>query len=87
MSDMKQIEKIQKEFAGVSGPISLWMDGTKFFYVDVDADILQGYKHVTASCGCCSEIEDIESDLSYELEYMDDLDFADLIEELKKLIL
>jgi hypothetical protein len=82
---MTKFEKIKKEFAGVAGGVDLWIDGTQFFYIDVDADIIQGYRHVTAACGCCSEIVDYEPDLSYELEYMDDMDFSDLIDELIKL--
>lgn len=53
---MIKFEKIKKEFAGVVGGVELWIDGTQFFYIDVDADIIQGYRHVTAACGCCSEI-------------------------------
>ncbi len=84
---MTRLETIQTRFAGISGGINIYIDGTQFFFVDVDGNRLEGYKHVTASCGCCSEIKDVDTDLGYELEWMADADFADLLtglEELKK---
>lgn len=83
---MTRFEQIQKEFKGVSGSIrQLYIDATLFYFVDVDEDRFEGSKTVTASCGCCGEYEDVESSLSYELEYMDESDFQELVEELKRL--
>jgi hypothetical protein len=82
---MTRLETIQTRFAGIYGGISIYIDGTQFFFIDVDGNRLEGYKTVTASCGCCSEIEDIDTDLSYELEWMADEDFADLLIELENL--
>jgi hypothetical protein len=84
--DMTRFEMIKKEFSGVCGSLNLYVDGTSFFFVDVDGDRLEGYRHVTASCGCCSEVEDYDGSLSYEVEYMDDMDFSDLVEALTKLV-
>lgn len=82
---MTRFEQIQKEFKGVSGSIDIYIDVTEFYFVDVDGDRFEGSKTVTASCGCCGEYEDVESSLSYELEYMDESDFQELVDELKKL--
>jgi len=82
---MERLKHIQGEFKGISGSIYAYIDAIQFFYIDVDQDIIQGYKHVTARCGCCSETEDYESSLGYELEYMDEDDFQDLLQELEKL--
>jgi hypothetical protein len=82
---MERLKRIQEEFKGISGSIGLYIDAVKLFYVDVDQDILEGYKYVTASCGCCSDTEDWEGGLGYELEYMDEADYQELIEELKRL--
>jgi len=82
---MTRLEQIQKEFKGISGSITLYIEGHSFFYIDVDNDKLEGCKFVTASCGCCSDPINIDTSLSYELEYMDDMDFQDLVEELNKL--
>jgi hypothetical protein len=82
---MTRFEMLREEFSGVCGPLKLYVDGTSFFYVDVDGDRLEGYRDVTASCGCCSDTVDVDTDLSYELEYMDDVDFSDLVDELRKL--
>jgi hypothetical protein len=84
--DMTRFEMIQSEFSGVCGPLELYVDGTSFFFVDVDGGRLEGYRDVTARCGCCSETVDVDADLSYEVEYMDDMDFSELIEALRKLV-
>lgn len=82
---MTRFDLIRDEFSGVCGAINLWIDGTTIFFIDVDSDRVEGYRSVTASCGCCPETIDWESELSYELEYMGDMDFQDLIDELRKL--
>ena len=82
---MTRFEMIKEKFSGLYGSLNLYVDGTSFFFVNVDEDRLEGSRDVTASCGCCSEVEDYNSSLSYEVEYMDDMDFYYLIDELKKL--
>jgi len=84
---MKQerIDRIKSEFAGVYGTIELYIDGTTYHSVDVDADTLEGLKLITLSCGCCGDYEHHTTDLSYELEYMDEDDYQDLITELLQL--
>jgi hypothetical protein len=82
---MTRFETIKEEFSGLYGSLNLYVDGTSFFFVNVDEDRLEGTYETTASCGCCSEVIDYDGSLSYEVEYMDDMDFNDLIEELKKL--
>ena len=83
---MTKYEQIKEQFSGISGTIDLYADGTMFYYIDVDCDRLEGYRSVTASCGCCSEalhMDDI--DIKHELEYMCDSDFLDLVEQLTKI--
>ena len=80
-----KFQEIKDKFKGISGSINLYIDGTTIFFIDVDSDRVEGYRSVTASCGCCSETIDWESELSYELEYMEDDDYKELIEELEKL--
>lgn len=82
---MTKFEFLQKEYSGVYGTIGLYIDGTTIFYIDVDDDSIEGYRNMTARCGCCSEVIDYETKLSHEVEYMDDNDFKDLIEQLDKL--
>jgi len=82
---MTRFEQIQETYKGIYGAIDLYIDATQFFFIDIDQDRMEGYKTITSRCGCCSEQIDIDSDLSYELEYMDEYDFQDLIEELEKL--
>ena len=80
---MTKLERIQTEFKGVYGPIDLYIDATRFHFIDVDTDRLDGLRSVTASCGCCGEYIDHESELSYELEYMHMIDYEDLIAQLR----
>jgi hypothetical protein len=82
---MTRFEMIKEKFSGLYGSLDLYVDGTSFFFVNVDEDRLEGSRDVTASCGCCSEAEDYNSSLSYEVEYMDDSDFCDLVVELIRL--
>jgi hypothetical protein len=82
---MNAYEEIKQEFAGVVGAINMYFDGGKYYFVDVDDNRLEGYRYVTASCGCCSETENFDYDLDYELEYMAEEDVADLMEQLSKL--
>ena len=77
---MKRIQEIKDRFSGVVGSISLYADGVQFHFIDVDEDIIEGYKT------CCPENEDYEGSLSYEVEYMDEDDFRDLIEQLENLV-
>jgi hypothetical protein len=82
---MTRFDRITEEFSGVYGAVDMFVYDTNFFFVDVDDDRIQGYRTVTASCGCCSDIVDYETELSSEVEYMDDADFEELIDELRKL--
>ena len=81
----KRLEQIQTKYKGVSGSIYLIIDGTYFKYIDVDQDRLEGVRSVTLSCGCCSDYEPFDSELSYELEYMCEDEFQELIEELENI--
>jgi hypothetical protein len=82
---MARIDQIRSEFSGVCGAIDLYLgDGTTVHFIDVDEDIIEGYSTVTASCGCCSDIVDFDESLSYELEYMDDDTFDELVGKLRK---
>lgn len=78
-------DTLRETYAGSSGRIALYIDGTHYHYIDVDADLLEGIRYTTASCGCCSDSEGVETSLAYELEYMDRADITCLVEELETL--
>ena len=82
---MTRIERIKKEFKGVYGAIDLYIDATRFHFIDVDTDRIDGMRTVTASCGCCGEDIEANSEISYEVEYLDDTEFEDLINQLETL--
>ena len=84
---MTKLEQIQTQFKGVSGCIDFYTANgdERFNFIDVDQDRLDGIKSFVLSCGCCSDYDNVSSELSYELEYMDESDFQELIEQLEKL--
>jgi len=82
---MNRIEYIKDQFKGVYGSIDMYIDCNQFFFIDVDQDLLEGNRSITLSCGCCGDYEQFSTELSYELEFMDDIDFQELIEYLTKL--
>ena len=83
---MTKLEQIQTQFKGVSGCIDIYTDDDeRFNFIDVDQDRLDGIKSFVLSCGCCSDYDNVSSELSYELEYMDESDFQELTEQLEKL--
>lgn len=83
---MTKFEQIKQKFPGACGTIDLYTDdGTQYYFIDIDADRIEGPRAYTLACGCCTEYEQYDYDLSYELEYMSDGDFQLLIEELEKL--
>jgi hypothetical protein len=82
---MTKLEQIQTQFKGISGCIDIYIGTTLFNFIDVDQDRLDGIKSFVLSCGCCSDYDNVSSELSYELEYMDESDFQELTEQLEKL--
>lgn len=82
---MTTFEQIQKEFKGITGTINLWTDGIQFNFINIDENEFECSELFTLSCGCCSEHQTTEREISHELEFMDKSDIADLIEQLNKL--
>jgi len=82
---MTRLEQIQTQYKGINGDIDLYIDGTSFYFIDVDDNRLDGRESFTLSCGCCSEFVDVDSSLSNELEYMNENEFNELISELDNL--
>lgn len=83
MSETIRMQRIKAEFKGVFGAIDMYIDATRYHFIDVDDNRLDGILTSTASCGCCSEYIDYESEISYELEYLDDSEYEDLISQLQ----
>lgn len=75
-------EEFKNRFNNVKRSIDLYIDGDQFNYIDVESDTIYGVRYVTASCGCCSDIIDIDRDLEFEFSYMKEEDKQDLIEQL-----
>lgn len=82
---MTKFEQIQTQFKGLIGTIDIYIDSNQFFFIDVDDNRLEGVQLYALSCGCCHDYQNIENDLSSELDYISDEDFEELIEQLNKL--
>ena len=78
-------EQIKDKYKGVSGSIDYYDYSHRFFYIDVDQDKLEGVESYTLSCGCCGDYRDVVTEISYEVQYMDESDLKDFIEQLDKL--
>lgn len=79
------LEQLQKDFAGVSGPIDLYIDGSMLTYIDIDDNRIEGLELTAQPCGCCHDYTDTVCTIPYALEDMIESDIADLIEQLQKL--
>lgn len=51
--------------------------------IDFDGETVYYYVYATASCGCCSEMIDKETELDRFIEYLTDDDYEALLSELK----
>lgn len=51
--------------------------------IDCENNTIHYYFSYVEECGCCSNIEEKESDLDWFITYMSDSDFEGLITELK----
>ena len=49
-------------------------------FIDVESDIVEFTTTCTASCGCCSEIEERVESLSFIMDGMTDDEFQDLLD-------
>ena len=76
-------EEFKSRFNNVKRSVDLYIDGYQFNYIDVASNTIFGTRYVPSSCGCCSEIEDIEIDLDYEFSYMNTDDKDELIKQLE----
>jgi len=73
-----QIFKSQfPEFIGVVNFFT--SDCEQLNFINVEADTVEFTRTVTATCGCCSDIEEREESLSFIMDNMTDDEFQDLI--------
>lgn len=82
---MTIFKQIQTQFKGISGTIDLFIDGLQFNFIDIDKNEFECSESFSLSCGCCHDFQTIEKEISFELEFMEESDIADLIEQLNKL--
>jgi len=52
--------------------------------IDFEGENVFYFVYVTASCGCCSEMEERETELDRFLEYLSEDDYVSLLDELKR---
>lgn len=51
--------------------------------IDFDNEVVYSFVSVSASCGCCSEIEDRETELDAFIAHLSNGDYESLLSELK----
>jgi hypothetical protein len=79
----ERLKQIQTKFKGIRGYINLHVSGGIIFnYIDVDSNILNGistHEYFSSTGG------NFESKLNLEVDYMNESEFQDLIDELTRL--
>ena len=82
IEDKKQ--EIKKYYDDSNFKLFFTNDCENIVKIDFENEIVFYFTSVTASCGCCSEIEDCETGLNHFLEYLSDSDYEMFLNELKK---
>ena len=82
IEDKKQ--EIKKYYDNNNFKVFFTDDCENITRIDFENGIVFYFRYVTASCGCCSEMEDCETDLNHFLEYLSDSDYELLLDELKE---
>lgn len=67
-----------------SGPIDLTTDDCeRFVHIDIENNIITEQRVLVLGCGCCAEYEFFDLTLEEATEYFTDVDFNELINELR----
>lgn len=81
---MTKSQIFKSQFPNFIGIIDFFTsDCEQLNFINVEDDTVEFTKTCTASCGCCSEIEEREESLSFIMDGMTDDEFEDLLNSLK----
>jgi hypothetical protein len=81
---MTKSEIFKLQFPNFKGVINFFTsDCEQLNFIDVETDTVEFTRTITASCGCCSDIEEREESLSFIMDGMMDDEFEDLLNLLK----
>jgi hypothetical protein len=81
---MTKSQIFKSQFPGFIGVVNFFTsDCEQINFIDVESDIVEFTTTCTASCGCCSEIEENVDSLSFIMDGMTDDEFQDLLDLLK----
>ena len=81
---MTKSQIFKSQFPNFIGVVNFFTsDCEQLNFIDVEEDTVEFTRTVSASCGCCSEIEEREESLSFIMDGMMDDEFQDLLNLLK----
>jgi hypothetical protein len=81
---MTKASQFKNQFPEFCGVVNFFTDDCEQVnWIDVESDLVEFTTSVTASCGCCSDIESHSASLDEFFEFMSDEDFEMLVKQLK----
>ena len=81
---MTNSQIFESQFPNFKGVVDFFTsDAEQLNFINVEADSVEFTRTVTASCGCCFEVEEREESLSFIMDGMTYDEFQDLLETLK----
>jgi hypothetical protein len=84
---MKKSEIFKSKFPEFVGAVDFYTsDCEQLNFIDVESDIVEYIISVVKSCECCSEYEFQTSKLNHIMDYMSDVEFEELCDEVAKRI-
>ena len=77
---MTKSQTFKSQFPNFKGVVDFFTsDAEQLNFIDVLNGTVEFTTTVTASCGCCSEVEEREESLSFIMDGMTDDEFQDLV--------
>lgn len=82
---MTKSQIFKSQFPNFVGAVRFFTsDCEQLNFINVQANSVEFTKTITASCDCCSEIEEREESLGFVMDLMTDDEFQDLLNYIKK---
>ena len=83
MTIQERKEEVKKHYDNSKFKTFFTDDCENVTQIDFEDETVYYYVYVTASCGCCSEIEYRETNLDRFIEYLSEDDYENLLSKLK----
>ena len=80
---MENFTRLKQIFPDFIGAVTFFTeDYEQVNFISLETNSVEYTKTVTASCGCCSDIEEREANLDWFVDCLSDSDFEELLFEL-----